>query len=114
MDLKIDSISYLDSSLNEKELKQWSHEFLGKYQRYRKISENVKDFFKKQEDIEAVSVNNVEFPEIKEEGHNDETIGSSNDAFILASGVLKESLKIIMLNSGFKTISDFGLMFNAS
>ena len=107
MDLKIDSISYLDSSLNEKELKQWSHEFLGKYQRYRKISENVKDFFKKQEDIEAVSVNNVEFPEIKEEGDNDETIGSSNDAFILASGVLKESLKIIMLNSGFKTISDF-------
>ena len=43
MDLKIDSISYLDSSLN---LKQWSHEFLGKYQRYRKISENVKDFLK--------------------------------------------------------------------
>ena len=107
MDLKIDSISYLDSSLSEKKLKQWSNEFLGKYQRYKKNLETVKDFFKKEETGEVISVESSEFPEIKDENQNNEVLGSSNDAFMLTSGVLKESLKIIMLDSGFKTISDF-------
>ena len=36
MDLKIDSINYIDPQLNQKKLKEWSNEFLGKYKKYKK------------------------------------------------------------------------------
>jgi molecular chaperone DnaK (HSP70) len=101
MDLRIDSIDYLDPTLTQKQLKEWSNEFLGKYQKYRRVSEKVKSIFKKEIKEEIISINETEVSEAIEEVDTNLEFGSTNDAFIFANGVLKQTLRIVMFQAGY-------------
>ncbi len=112
IDLKVDSISYIDPSLNEKKLKEWSNTFLGKYQSYKIVSNKVKEFFKKEEEIEYISVNSDKFSEVIEENYKEDVPENTNDAFMFSEGVLKASLKIVMMSAGYKSMADFEKIHN--
>jgi len=107
MDLKIDSIKYVDSQLNQKKLKEWSNEFLGKYKKYKKVSEKVKNIFKKEAKDEFVSINNEELSNLVVEDSPDTEFGSTNDAFMYAEGVLKRTLRLVFTYAGYEKIHHF-------
>ena len=107
MDLKIDSIKYVDSQLNQKKLKEWSNEFLGKYKKYKKVSEKVKNIFKKEAKDEFVSINNEELSNLVVEDSPDMEFGSTNDAFMYAEGVLKRTLRLVFTYAGYEKIHHF-------
>ena len=112
MNLKIDSINYVDSQLNQKKLKEWSGEFLGKYKKYKKVSEKVKNIFKKEAKDEFISVNNEDISEVIIEESSDIEFGSTNDAFMFARGVLKHCLRIVFINAGYEKKHDFKNIHN--
>ncbi len=107
MDLKIDSIKYIDSQLNQKKLKEWSNEFLGKYKKYKKVSEKVKNIFKKEAKDEFISINNEELSNVVVEDSPDMEFGSTNDAFMYAEGVLKRTLRLVFTYAGYEKIHHF-------
>jgi len=107
MDLKIDSIKYVDSQLNQKKLKEWSNEFLGKYKKYKKVSEKVKNIFKKEAKDEFVSINNEELSNLVVEDSPDTEFGSTNDAFMYAEGILKRTLRLVFTYAGYEKIHHF-------
>ena len=107
MDLKIDSIKYVDSQLNQKKLKEWSNEFLGKYKKYKKVSEKVKNIFKKEAKDEFVSINNEELSNVVVEDSPDMEFGSTNDAFMYAEGILKRTLRLVFTYAGYEKIHHF-------
>lgn len=112
MNLKIDSINYVDSQLNQKKLKEWSGEFLGKYKKYKKVSEKVKNIFKKEAKDEFISVNNEDLSEVIIEESSDIEFGSTNDAFMFARGVLKHCLRIVFISAGYEKKHDFKNIHN--
>ena len=112
LNLKIDSINYVDSQLNQKKLKEWSGEFLGKYKKYKKVSEKVKNIFKKEAKDEFISVNNEDISEVIIEESSDIEFGSTNDAFMFARGVLKHCLRIVFINAGYEKKHDFKNIHN--
>ena len=112
MNLKIDTINYVDSQLNQKKLKEWSGEFLGKYKKYKKVSEKVKNIFKKEAKDEFISVNNEDISEVIIEESSDIEFGSTNDAFMFARGVLKHCLRIVFINAGYEKKHDFKNIHN--
>tara|TARA_Y100000591_G_scaffold284714_1_gene266565 strand:+ start:303 stop:2552 length:2250 start_codon:yes stop_codon:yes gene_type:complete len=107
MDLKIDSIKYIDPQLNQKKLKEWSNEFLGKYKKYKKVSEKVKNIFKKEAKDEFISINNEELSNVVVEDSPDMEFGSTNDAFMYAEGVLKRTLRLVFTYAGYEKIHHF-------
>ena len=107
MDLKIDSIKYVDSQLNQKKLKEWSNEFLGKYKKYKKVSEKVKNIFKKEAKDEFISINNEDLSNVVVEDSPDIEFGSTNDAFMYAEGVLKRTLRLVFTYAGYEKIHHF-------
>ena len=107
MDLKIDSINYIDSQLNQKKLKEWSNEFLGKYKKYKKVSEKVKNVFKKEAKDEFISINNEDLSNVVVEVSPDMEFGSTNDAFMYAEGVLKRTLRLVFTYAGYEKMHHF-------
>ena len=107
MDLKIDSIKYVDSQLNQKKLKEWSNEFLGKYKKYKKVSEKVKNIFKKEAKDDFISINNEDISNVVVEASPDIEFGSTNDAFMYAEGVLKRTLRLVFTYAGYEKIHHF-------
>ena len=107
MDLKIDSINYIDPQLNQKKLKEWSNEFLGKYKKYKKVSEKVKNIFKKEAKDEFISINNEDLSNVVVEISPDMEFGSTNDAFMYAEGVLKRTLRLVFTYAGYEKIHHF-------
>ena len=112
LNLRIDSINYVDSQLNQKKLKEWSGEFLGKYKKYKKVSEKVKTVFKKKAKDELISINNEDISEVIIEESSDIEFGSTNDAFMFARGVLKHCLRIVFINAGYEKKHDFKNIHN--
>ena len=107
MDLKIDSIKYVDSQLNQKKLKEWSNEFLGKYKKYKKVSEKVKNIFKKEAKDDFISINNEDLSNVVVEDSPDMEFGSTNDAFMYAEGILKRTLRLVFTYAGYEKIHHF-------
>ncbi len=107
MDLRIDSITYIDSQLNQKKLKEWSNEFLGKYKKYKKVSEKVKSIFNKEVKDEVISVNNEDLTNVVVEVSSEAEFGSTNDAFMYAEGVLKRTLRIVFTTAGYEKTDHF-------
>ncbi len=107
MDLKIDSIKYVDSQLNQKKLKEWSNEFLGKYKKYKKVSEKVKNIFKKEAKDDFISINNEDISNVVVEDSPDMEFGSTNDAFMYAEGILKRTLRLVFTYAGYEKIHHF-------
>ena len=107
MNLRIDSINYIDSQLNQKKLKEWSNEFLGKYKKYKKVSEKVKSIFSKEIKDEFISVSNEDLSNIVVEISSEAEFGSTNDAFMYAEGVLKRTLRIVFSIAGYEKKSHF-------
>ena len=107
MNLRIDSINYIDSQLNQKKLKEWSNEFLGKYKKYKKVSEKVKSIFSKEVKDEFISVSNEDLSNIVVEISSEAEFGSTNDAFMYAEGVLKRTLRIVFTIAGYEKIHHF-------
>jgi len=112
LDLRIDSIDYIDSELNQKTLKEWKNEFLGEYKRFRKVSEKVKNVFKKNAKDDLISINIEDVSEVIVEEKDELNFGSTNDAFMFAMGVLKHSLKIVFTVAGFEKIHHFKSIHN--
>jgi len=112
MDLKIDSINYIDSELSQKKLKEWSNEFLGKYKKFKKVSEKVKNIIKKESKNELISVNNEDISKLVVEEEAELDFGSTNDAFMYARGVLKHSLRIVFISAGYEKIHHFENIHN--
>ena len=107
MNLRIDSINYIDSQLNQKKLKEWSNEFLGKYKKYKKVSEKVKSIFSKEVKDEFISVNNEDLSNVVVEISSEAEFGSTNDAFMYAEGVLKRTLRIVFSIAGYEKKGHF-------
>ena len=107
MNLRIDSINYIDSQLNQKKLKEWSNEFLGKYKKYKKVSEKVKSIFSKEVKDEFISVNNEDLSNVVVEISSEAEFGSTNDAFMYAEGVLKRTLRIVFSTAGYEKKGHF-------
>ena len=107
LNLRIDSINYIDSQLDQKKLKEWSGEFLGKFKRYKKVSEKVKTVFKKKAKDELISINNEDISEVIIDEGPDIEFGSTNDAFMFARGVLKHCLRVIFEHAGYEKKRDF-------
>jgi len=107
MNLRIDSINYIDSQLNQKKLKEWSNEFLGKYKKYKKVSEKVKSIFSKEVKDEFISVSNEDLSNVVVEISSEAEFGSTNDAFMYAEGVLKRTLRIVFSIAGYEKKSHF-------
>ena len=112
LNLKIDSIEYIDSELNKKTLNEWRNEFLGEYKRFRKVSEKVKSVFKKNAKDDLISINIEDVSEVIVGEKDELNFGSTNDAFMFAMGVLKHSLKIVFTVAGFEKIHDFKKIHN--
>ena len=107
MNLRIDSINYIDSQLNQKKLKEWSNEFLGKYKKYKKVSEKVKSIFSKEVKDEFISVSNEDLSNVVVEISSEAEFGSTNDAFMYAEGVLKRTLRIVFSIAGYEKKGHF-------
>ena len=107
MNLRIDSINYIDSQLNQKKLKEWSNEFLGKYKKYKKVSEKVKSIFSKEVKDEFISVSNEDLSNVVVEISSEAEFGSTNDAFMYAEGVLKRTLRIVFSTAGYEKKGHF-------
>ena len=107
MNLRIDSINYIDSQLNQKKLKEWSNEFLGKYKKYKKVSEKVKSVFSKEVKDEFISVSNEDLSNVVVEISSEAEFGSTNDAFMYAEGVLKRTLRIVFSIAGYEKKGHF-------
>ena len=107
MDLKIDNINYIDSQLNQKKLKEWSNEFLGKYKKYKKVSKKVKNIFKKEFKDEFVSINKEDISEAIFKERTELDFGSTNDAFMFARGILKHSLRVVFNTAGYEKLHHF-------
>jgi len=112
LNLKIDSINYIDSQLNQKKLKEWAHEFLGKNKKYKKMVAKVKNIVKKEAKGELISIKNEDISEVIVEEDSELDFGSTNDAFMFARGVLKHSLKIIFISAGYEKIHHFRNIHN--
>ena len=107
MNLRIDSINYIDSQLNQKKLKEWSNEFLGKYKKYKKVSEIVMSVFSKEVKDEFISVSNEDLSNVVVEISSEAEFGSTNDAFMYAEGVLKRTLRIVFSIAGYEKKGHF-------
>ena len=112
LNLRIDSIDYIDSELSEKTLKEWKNEFLGEHKRFRKVSEKVKSLFKKEVEDELISINIEDISEVINEEKEELDIGSTNDAFMYAEGILKYSLRIVFNSAGYEKIHHFQSIHN--